>query len=137
MSPHPGSSLLAQAPFWRRLGLELLEAEAGRARVRLALSAGDSVSGGLLASLVDAALGAALRSLLEPQERAVTLNLHLGAVGESRAALWLGAEACAERRAPDLGWGRARVSDSSGALLVEGSATFFVTGSSRADARRA
>lgn len=60
----------AAAPYLRSLGIELVEVEVGRAKLRLPLAAhletfrvNGVIHGGAIASLIDAAAGMALRTL--------------------------------------------------------------------------
>jgi uncharacterized protein (TIGR00369 family) len=64
-----------QTPMWQTLGITVVDAEDGRARVRLPISPGlgtygrpDVIHGGAIASLIDAAGGIATRSTRPAEE---------------------------------------------------------------------
>ncbi len=79
-------------PFYALLGLEVLSAPAGQslvslpARAALANSRGD-VHGGAVATLLDAALAAAVRSRLPPGAGAATITLATAYLAPARGPL--------------------------------------------------
>jgi len=80
MSDQP--RVLTPTPYGRHLGFEVLEAHRGIASVRLELAEHirnrrGVAHGGALASLLDAALGAAVISAIEPHEWCGTLQLSI------------------------------------------------------------
>jgi len=82
----------AQRPYYRFLGLRVVEASGGLSRVELASkpelenSRGD-VHGGAIASLLDAAMGVAVRSACTAGEGATTISLTVNYAGVGRGTL--------------------------------------------------
>lgn len=115
------------------LGLEVLEASGGTARVQLPLrpdhlNIGGTVHGGVICTLVDVAVGVACHSLDDglrrPQattELGVTF-LRAGRVGPVSCLARI------RRRGRSLAVGEAEVTDGSGRLLALGRATYLVGG---------
>jgi uncharacterized protein (TIGR00369 family) len=68
-------------PYWQTLGLELVEAEPGRAvfaaNVRPELTQNGVLHGGVLASIADSACAVAAISRVYPNNYATTINLQL------------------------------------------------------------
>src|ERR1051326_7686264 len=68
-------------PYWQTLGLELKEAEPGRAvceaSVRPELMQNGVLHGGVLASIADSACAVAAISRVFPENYATTINLHV------------------------------------------------------------
>jgi uncharacterized protein (TIGR00369 family) len=71
-SPHPVATLVRQASgYFRHLGMDIVELEAGRSLIRLHLrpeltNSSGSMHGGAIASLIDSAGGLAARTLTHP-----------------------------------------------------------------------
>jgi uncharacterized protein (TIGR00369 family) len=82
----------SQRPYYRFLGLRVVEASEGASRVELASkpdlenSRGD-VHGGAIASLLDAAMGVAVRSACKGGEGATTVSLTVNYAGVGRGTL--------------------------------------------------
>lgn len=122
--------------FWRHLGIEVQDARPGWARLRLVVreelrnSPGAPLHGGVYSALVDAAVGAALGTLVEASAGGVdqtTLDLNVTFIAAAR-----GAEVFAEgqilRRGRTIAFGEARVTDADGTLLAVGRATYMILG---------
>lgn len=115
------------------LGLEVLEAAGGTARVQLPLrpdhlNIGGTVHGGVICTLVDVAVGVACHSLDDGRRRPQATTelgvtfLRAGRVGP------LSCVARIRRRGRSLAVGEAEVTDGSGRLLALGRATYLVGG---------
>lgn len=73
---------MSSAPFERKLGLALVDASRGRARFRAEADASNAnasgaMHGGWIAGLFDAVTGAAVATILGPQETYATISLHV------------------------------------------------------------
>jgi len=73
-------SWISTAPFERHLGMEILEAEEGRARLTMPFLAelaqgGGLMHGGALVALADTAVAMAIKSLLPPRTHFVTVSM--------------------------------------------------------------
>ena len=125
--------------FWQTIGLEAIAASEGAARLRLpvpdALRNGPraAVHGGVLASVIDAAVASALATLLpedtEAGTRTSTLDLNV-----SFLSAVTGGELTIEgrilRHGRSVAFGQADVFDEAGELVATGRATYRIRGSS-------
>ncbi|HET7874675.1 MAG TPA: PaaI family thioesterase [Methylomirabilota bacterium] len=120
--------------FWRHLGAELEDAGEGWVRLRVTVrdelrnSASRPVHGGVLASLVDMAVGSALGTMHERSEGGVgqtTLDLNVSFLAGVE-----GGEVFAEgrivKKGKSIAFGEARITDSTGKLVAIGRATYMV-----------
>jgi uncharacterized protein (TIGR00369 family) len=87
--PHPHLVELCNVPYHRYLGLSLSHAEAGRSRVLMQVNAQNAnvlgvLHGGAICSVLDVAAYAALISLLDPSESAVTHDIHVSMMRPAR-----------------------------------------------------
>lgn len=124
--------------FWQTIGLEAIAASEGAARLRLpvtdALRNGPraSLHGGVLASIIDAAVASALATLLpddtEAGARTSTLDLNV-----SFLSAVTGGELTVEgrilRRGRAIAFGQADVFDEAGELVATGRATYRIRSS--------
>jgi uncharacterized protein (TIGR00369 family) len=123
-----------RSEFAFALGLEVLEAEAGTARVSLPvrpdhLNVGGVVHGGVICTLVDVAVAVACHSL-DPQGRRrpqATTELSVSFLSAGREGP-LACVARIRRRGRSLAVGEAEVTDGTGRLLAVGRATYLVGG---------
>lgn len=124
----------ADTPFWRFLGIEALEAAEGYCRLRLKVRPGmvnsddRTVHGGILASLVDAAVGAVLWTVYDVGREIhghTTIELNISYVRPAR-----GAEVFVEgrvvRKGRSLMVGEAEIKNADGTLAATGRATYMV-----------
>lgn len=125
---------LDAVPYWALLGIELAEAERGRAVARLPMRPelgtrrADVMHGGAIASLIDAASGAAVATLRDPADETwaghatTDLNVsYLRAVrGEARA------EARVLRAGRSVVFTAIDVRDESGELAATARATYAI-----------
>jgi uncharacterized protein (TIGR00369 family) len=120
--------------FWRYLGIEVEAAGEGWVRLRVPLrdelrnAAGAPVHGGVLATLVDAAIGGALGTYGSAAAGGVdqaTLDLNVSFVGAARGDGLL-AEGRIIRRGRTIAFGETRVTDAAGNLVALGRATYMI-----------
>lgn len=79
-------------PFYRHLGIEVVQAEGGNAKLRLAVrpelaNSRGEVHGGAIATLLDAALSTAARSALSPGSATATVSLTVAYLQPGRGDL--------------------------------------------------
>ncbi|MGZ4152606.1 MAG: PaaI family thioesterase [Actinomycetota bacterium] len=122
---------LADLPFYRWSGIELVDARPGEAEV--AFEAGPEhvnlqglVHGGMLATLADTAMGLAVRTVLEPGRRHVTVQLNVEFLSPGRAGRIV-ARGRTVKVGRQLGFAEADVVDARGRLLARAHATLSVT----------
>jgi uncharacterized protein (TIGR00369 family) len=135
VSGHPFEVSGRRSEFAFALGLEVVEASQGTARVILPvrddhLNIGGTVHGGVIATLVDVAVGVACHSLDTDGRRRpqATTELNVTFLRAGRSGP-LACTARIRRRGRSLAVGEAEVSDATGRLLAVGRATYLVGGS--------
>ena len=123
-----------QIPYWSLLGIELVDAERGHVKLRLAMRPElatrrpDVMHGGALASLVDAASGSAVATLRDPEDETwvghATTDLNVSYLRAVRGGAGAGGRG--------LGAGRTtvfvsvEVRDESGELAAAGRVTYAI-----------
>jgi acyl-CoA thioesterase len=117
-------------PFWKLLGMKIVEAEEGRVRLSLELQEEHMqiygvIHGGVLASLVDSAVGIAVQSTLSEDEGSTTTNLQIMYAKPAKSGR-LYADAQLIRRGKTIVFGDCRVTDKEGQLIVQGNATYMI-----------
>lgn len=121
---------LIEAPFSGWMGIELVSVDDGEATIRMAVedhhrNPGGIAHGGIIATMLDAAVGLALRTRLGMTSQHVTVNLSIQFL---RAAA--GNELIAHGRAVKDGrritFGEARLRDEDGREVARATATFLV-----------
>ena len=119
---------------WCYLGIEVEAAGEGWVRLRVPMrdelrnASGAPVHGGVLATLVDAAVGGALGTYGVAAGGGVdqaTLDLNVSFVGAARGDALL-AEGRIIRRGRTIAFGETRVTDSAGTLVAVGRATYML-----------
>ncbi|MEZ4607914.1 MAG: PaaI family thioesterase [Deinococcales bacterium] len=121
--------------FWQLLGIYVRFAEGGKAQVEMPIETKHlqiygKVHGGVLATLIDNAIGAAVHSLLSEFEATATVDLaikYAKAVAEGR----LRAEAEILKRGKSNIFGQCSVYNEADELIAWGNATFAVLDRSR------
>ncbi|HXH84505.1 MAG TPA: PaaI family thioesterase, partial [Candidatus Tectomicrobia bacterium] len=125
--------------FWVHLGIEAVAAGEGWVRLRVPVrnelrnAPGAPVHGGVLATLVDAAVGGALGTYGDEAAGGVdqaTLDLNVSFVGAARGEA-LVAEGRVLRRGRTIAFGEARVTDDGGQLVAVGRATYMILAARR------
>jgi uncharacterized protein (TIGR00369 family) len=120
--------------FWSYLGIEVEAAGEGWVRLRVPMrdelrnAAGAPVHGGVLATLVDAAIGGALGTYGSAAAGGVdqaTLDLNVSFVGAARGDA-IFAEGKILRRGRTIAFGETRVTDATGTLVAIGRATYML-----------
>lgn len=120
--------------FWRHLGVGVVEAEAGRVRLRVPVqdalknAAGAPVHGGVYSALVDMAVGAALGTVHEESEGGVgqtTLDLNVSYLAGVRDGE-IFAEGRIIRKGRTIAFGAVTVTDGAGEVLAVGRATYMI-----------
>lgn len=120
--------------FWRHLGVQVEEAAEGRVRLRVTVAdalrnaPGAPVHGGVLASLVDMAVGAALGTTLEQAAGGVdqtSLDLNVSFLAAARGDT-LRAEGRLLRRGRSIAFGEVTITDADGRLCAVGRATYMI-----------
>jgi uncharacterized protein (TIGR00369 family) len=120
--------------FWRHLGIEVDAAGEGWVRLRVVLrdelrnAAGAPVHGGVLATLVDAAVGGALGTYGTAASGGVdqaTLDLNVTFIAAARGDALL-AEGRIIRKGRSIAFGETRVTDTAGTLVALGRATYMI-----------
>jgi acyl-CoA thioesterase len=120
--------------FWQYLGIAVEAASEGFVRLRVPMrdelrnAPGAPVHGGVLATLVDAAVGGALGTYGSAAAGGVdqaTLDMNVSFVGAARGdAVY--AEGRILRRGRTIAFGETRVTDAAGALVAVGRATYMI-----------
>ena len=138
MSPAPDRLLARIAPdevaFWRTLGVEVVDAEEGMARLRVAARPeletrrADTLHGGVLASLIDAAGSAALLTTRDEDDAtwagfaSTDLNVSYLAAATSDVT----AEARVLRGGRTVVYTAVEVTDAAGAVVAVGRVTYMI-----------
>ena len=122
---------LQDTEFYRWAGVELVDASPGR--VEIAFEAGPnhfnlqgSVHGGMLATLADTAMGLAVRTVLQPGRRHVTVQLGVEFMSPGRAGRIV-ALGRSVKIGSQLGFAEADVTGPDGRLLAKAHSTLSVT----------
>jgi uncharacterized protein (TIGR00369 family) len=117
--------------FYRWAGVELVDASPGA--VEVALEAGPHhlnlqglVHGGILATLADTAMGLAVRTVLQPGRRHVTVQLGIEFLSPGRPGRIV-AHGRSVKIGSQLGFAEANVTDRGGRLLAKAQSTLSVT----------
>lgn len=131
--------LLNNSPYYRHLGMEVVEVGEGFSRLRLAIREEHKnlygiLHGGVLASLLDSTCSIAVGTLLSPGEAAVTLDQRINFVSNVRGGT-LYAEGRALHKGRYTGVGYGEVKDDEGNLVAAGMTTVFVIRSGETQVR--
>ena len=120
--------------YWRYLGVEVLDAAEGYVRLRVPVrdelrnADGAPIHGGVISSLVDAAVGGALSTLHEFAAGGVgqaTLDLNVSFLGAVRSGA-LVAEGRILKRGGTIAFGEAELRDEAGELAAKGRVTYMI-----------
>jgi uncharacterized protein (TIGR00369 family) len=122
---------LQGSEFYRWAGVELVDASSGA--VEVAFEAGPHhlnlqglVHGGILATLADTAMGLAVRTVLQPGRRHVTVQLGVQFLSPGRPGRIV-AHGRSVKIGSQLGFAEADVTDTNGRLLAKAQSTLSVT----------
>ncbi len=121
---------VARSAFYASMGIHLVEAAAGRVEVGLEatdrhLNLQGSLHGGVIATLADTATGLAVRSMVPPGRRHVTIQLDVHYLSPGRSG-WITAVGTTVRVGSQIAYAEADVRDGSGRLLARATATVAV-----------
>jgi uncharacterized protein (TIGR00369 family) len=120
--------------YWRHLGIEVEDAGEGWIRLRLRIrdelrnGAGAPLHGGVLSSLIDAAVGGALGTVHEANQGGVgqaTLDLNITYIGAAREGAII-AEGRIIRKGGTIAFGEADIRSEAGDLLARGRVTYML-----------
>ena len=120
--------------YWRYLGVEALDAAEGLVRLRVPVrdelrnAEGAPVHGGVISSLVDAAVGGALSTLHDFAVGGVgqaTLDLNVTFLGAVRGGA-IPAEGRILKRGGSIAFGEAELRDDAGELVAKGRVTYMI-----------
>jgi len=121
---------IADSPFHRWAGMELVRVGGGEAEVAMELedhhfNPQRIVHGGIIAAVADTSIGLALRSILSAgsTHRTAQLGVHFLAKGEGDRLVGRGR---ALHMGSRIGYGEAEVLDGGGKLLARATATFII-----------
>lgn len=118
------------APFARWMGIELVSLEDGAGAMRMHLephhlNPGGIAHGGVIAALLDSAIGLALRTKLGMDATHVTLELHVNYLKPARGGTMV-ARSTAVHSGSRVGYGEAALYDEGEQVLAKGSATYLI-----------
>jgi acyl-CoA thioesterase len=119
-------------PFWVTLGMEVLEARPGQARVRVRfdarlVNANGVVHGGAVFAAADAAVAVALLGLLDAGMRTATLEMKINFLKPVDGADII-AEAAIIHKGGKTAVGEVTVRDGSGAIVAKALGTYAIAG---------
>ncbi|WCK53259.1 PaaI family thioesterase [Aneurinibacillus sp. Ricciae_BoGa-3] len=117
-------------PFWDYIGMKETKIEEAHAELRLDITPElhqrrGSVHGGVLATLIDGAVGSAVRSVLSEEEISPTVELKINYIRPAHGE-YLVAKSKLYHRGKSLAFGQAEIFDSNGDLVAVGTGTFMI-----------
>jgi len=118
------------SPFLDHMGIEVLARSDGYSELRLPvrehlLNSRSTVQGGVLATLIDAAVGSAVSSTLEPGQEMVTVELKINYLHPGKGE-YLIARGRMHHRGRTLAVGIAEIENPEGKKVAMGTATFMM-----------
>jgi uncharacterized protein (TIGR00369 family) len=125
---------IEDAPFARWMGIELASIDEGSAEFRLRMephhrNPGGIAHGGVIASMLDAAIGLALRTKMGTSSTHVTVQLQVNYLKPIREGAMI-ARGTAVYGGSRMGYGEGTLLDENGTVLARANATFLVVASS-------
>ncbi|MBN2028408.1 MAG: PaaI family thioesterase [Actinobacteria bacterium] len=123
-------TLLNESPFYSYIGMVVVEAGDGRARLQLPVKEElknlyGILHGGVIAALLDSSCSIAVGTLLGPDEAAVTLDQRINYISNVRDGVLYG-EGKALHKGRFTGVGQAEVRDEEGNLVAAGMTTSYI-----------
>ncbi len=138
LSPGFRQALLAKIkskqPYWRLLGIELVDAKKGWAKLKLSFSEKlvhpfGVVHGGAIFSLADSAVAIALLGLVDKTERFTTVETKINYVNPVKEGD-ISAESRIVHKGNRIVLGEVEIRDEKGVLVAKSIATFMITSKS-------
>ena len=123
------------SPFWDYVGMKEVELENGHSVIRVEITENllqrrGIVHGGMLATLIDAAVGSAVRSTLSDEQYSATVELKINYL-KPATGIYLLATGKVVQRGKTLAVGTAEIVNDEGTLVAMGTGTFMVFTKSR------
>ena len=123
-------AIMSEAPYFRLLGMEVVEMAEGYARLIVPLeeklnSYLGAPHGGVLSSLADSAVAMALRTIIEPTEKPITVEMNINYLGLVQGDQVI-AEARIISRGRTIAVGDVDITDKSGHLVAKSRATYMI-----------
>ena len=120
----------SSARFAEWAGIELVSVDDGTSEVRLRLephhlNPGRIAHGGIVAAMLDSAIGLACRTRLGMGNAHVTLELKINYLAPAREGTTIIARGESVRNGERVSYGEATLTDETGRVLARGSATFL------------
>jgi uncharacterized protein (TIGR00369 family) len=117
-------------PYWEYIGLRELELIDGTSTIELPIKyeitqRRGTVHGGVLASMVDAAVGAAIRSLLSNDQSAATVEMKLNYIRPASGTKLIG-RGKVINKGKTIAIGEAEVLNDQGKIVAAGMATYMI-----------
>lgn len=121
---------LPSNPYWNLIGLKEVELKEGISRIELPVKEKlfqrrGTVHGGVIASMIDASIGAAIRSLLSENQSAVTVEMKLNYIRPGVGRLLIG-KGKVTNFGKKLAIGEAKILNDDDKLIASGMATFMI-----------
>lgn len=118
------------SPFWNYIKMSEILKENGKSEVRIEvfddlLQRRGSVHGGVIATLIDASIGTAVRSLLKDGEGSATVEMKVNYIRPAKGAFLLG-KGSISHRGGTLVVGQSEIFDDEGRLVAMGTGTFII-----------
>ncbi len=122
--------IMNKAPYFRLLGMEVLELAEGYARLVVPVEKKLNnllgvVHGGVLSSLADAAVAIAIRTIIEPDKKPLTVELNINYLGPIYGDQVI-AEAKIIRQGRAIVVGDVDITDKTGRLIAKSRATYMI-----------
>ncbi|WP_019153100.1 PaaI family thioesterase [Robertmurraya massiliosenegalensis] len=123
-------SLKQQSPFWDYINMEEVVSKNGYGEVEInifpqLLQRRGHVHGGVIATLIDASIGCAIRSLLKDEEISATIELKTNYIRPAISGKLIG-KAEIVQRGKTIAVGESKVFNDEGKLIAMGVATFMI-----------
>ncbi|PWA07799.1 PaaI family thioesterase [Pueribacillus theae] len=118
------------SPYWKFIGLREVELRDGTARIELPvkeelLQRRGTVHGGVIASLIDASVGASIRSLLSNNQSAATVEMKVNYIRPGVGNLLIG-KGKVVSLGKTIAVGEAKIVNESDKVIASGMATFMI-----------
>ncbi|WP_061579831.1 PaaI family thioesterase [Saccharococcus caldoxylosilyticus] len=118
------------SPFWDCIGMRETVMKEGYAEIEIDITSNlhqrrGTVHGGVLASLIDASIGSAVRSTLQGDQASATVEMKINYFRPAYAER-LTAKAKLNHRGKTLAVGTAEIIDPNGKAVAAGSATYMI-----------